>query len=166
MAFPVVTTGDLVSAADWNGLDPSTIRLRRTTGQTIPNITATNVSFTQSGSYSHNDDDGTLYEHAGVTDAWRFTIKVAGLYQITVGLEWASNATGSRRARIVDDTSTIVIAGDNRTAELNTRLTMDTGAIEVAASTNFRVAVEQTSGGNLDVISSAATFFAVQRLRV
>ena len=99
------------------------------------------------------DTDGI---HDTVTNNSRLTCKTAGKYQITVNLDFASNATGSRRVYLKVNGATF-IAGCTAKAEAS-------GAHHFAVSTLWDLAVDnyvevvvyQSSGGALNVDSGSS----------
>ena len=126
------------------------VRATRTTGQTIPHDTNTDITFP-----SEDYDVGGLHDTAINTD--RITIPTGkdGLYSIMAGCSFAANTTGFRFVRITVN-GVLENQGDQTKVQAVTVVGANT-AINVARQAKLvagdivRLTVRQTSGGNLSV---------------
>jgi len=107
-----------------------------------------------------NGTSGTTAANAG-----KLTVTTAGVYLVTYNVEFASNASGVRRAVVgVDGTispNTPNGYGFIQTAAGNGGSTVITGtvAVSLSASSYLQVGMAQTSGGALTVNSLTGTGF-------
>ncbi len=108
------------------------------------------------------EDVGGL--HDNVTNNERITIVEAGFYEVTLSLEFASNATGFRQIGIRQDGATFLAisaapAVNGSGSKLTTSVKRTFAAVEYVEAMVF-----QTSGGNLNVTTTAdnSTFSAVK----
>ncbi len=87
------------------------------------------------------------------------------LLQITAGLIWGSNATGSRIMRVVHNAN--VLASDRRNAVVGgqTLQTLAVGPIAVEAGDTIQLDGWQDSGGNLDAKDDGRTVLGIAVLR-
>ena len=126
------------------------VRATATGNQTIPNATDTVLAFN-----SERYDTGTLHDNA--TNNSRLVPPATGgqsAYLVTASVNFAANATGVRSVTLRKDGVT-TLASDTRNAT-------GAGATDITISTltfmgggrYVEVLVNQTSGGNLDVVKS------------
>lgn len=114
----------------------------------IPNNTATAVQFT-----------GTRFMAPSsmwsIANATRVVAPVAGVYQVSAMLAWASNVTGVRRLHLLHN-GTTTIAGDSRgSTTADTLQQTSTTVYRFAANDYVEVFAFQTSGGSLNLTQSA-----------
>jgi hypothetical protein len=117
-------------------------RLTRSSAQSIPDNTITAITW-NAETYDTNS------MHTGGSS--QLVFPTGGIYIITANVQWASNATGFRRLRLVKN-GVDVLAFDSRSAVSggNTEQNLSTTA-SFAANDYIELAVVQTSGGALDV---------------
>ena len=145
-----------------NLIVPPLLRVRRATTQSIPNATQTFVTWT----IEDYDTDGCFTASSDT-----ITIKTAGVYAVTSGLAFAGSAIGYRRLEVMKNPSS---ATDSATSFANTQVPLTGAAVDCtmvttsmqsfAVNDTIKVAVEQTSGGALNVVNVAwpvATHLAI-----
>jgi len=164
----VLAAGDVATAAAWNvltndvisfrnksGIVPPAARILQTANISVANNTHTDfLGFTTSNASEDFDTDGMVTLSATPSC---MTIVTAGVYVVAATVIFASNATGSRFARIVR----------SRAGVLTSLATMQIGAngsgsTELTASgiSNFavgdliRLMVLQSSGGALNMLAN------------
>lgn len=94
--------------------------------------------------------------HDTVTNNSRLTCRYAGVYQITGMVAWAVNATGFRQAQIRLNGTTIIGSRDEIAASASFGTEMQvTSLYQLAVNDFVELVVQQTSGGALNVNSSA-----------
>ncbi len=108
----------------------------------------------------HEDDaDGDISFN---TSTGILTINTTGVYQFTAGVVWTSNSTGFREL-IIDNQGVEAICAQLQAAVSTTPMTTAT-LYKATATQTFRLRAKQNSGGNLDALASAVTFFSVIKL--
>lgn len=125
--------------------------LQRTTTQAIATSTDTAISWS---SATKNTGPTSWWSSGSAT---QIVMPWAGLYQVSVGVNWASNATGIRVVHLNETTSIAVanmrggcsIAGS--TAEAGRSQTFTQTIYVATAGTVFVVPVWQSSGGSLNI---------------
>ena len=138
------SSGYVVTSTNWNELvndliflsNPPRAKVHKVAAQTLANNTLTSLTFV-----TEDYDTDTIHSNASNTE--RLTATTAGLYVVTASVFFDANATGYREIRLYKNGS--------GSTWLNGALT--TG---LAATDYVEVYALQTSGGNLDVLGSAA----------
>lgn len=132
------------------------VKAVRSTNQSIPNASATAVSFTDPEEY---DTDSM---HDTVTNATRITIKTPGLYRITSKLLFPANATGVRQVEVRKNGAVITNGFNLLTANsVNSTSPEATYDLQLAAGDYIEVLAYQNSTAALNVTASvAATMLA------
>ncbi len=111
--------------------------------------------------------DTTVTWEADESDAYGFwdsgaatvlTCKVPGRYMAVGDARFAANATGIRAAWIeLNTTTTVGRVRAAATATLPAQITVTSQAFTMAINDTVRMRVEQTSGGNLDLLVSGSS---------
>lgn len=132
-------------------------RMYRSTDQSIPNATLTQITFSAA-----RWDTDTL-----TSGGTQFTIQRAGAYRITAQVRFAANATGQRIVYIRLNGSTF-LAIDSRQAVTGGNPTDVTvpAEYELAAGNTVQLYVYQDSGGALNVTSAGnySPEFSISRI--
>lgn len=124
-----------------------TARAYITASQSISNNTVTSINYD-----AEVEDTDTI--HDNVTNNSRLICKTAGLYVISVGSGFASNATGVRQIYVVLN-GTKTIAREFVTALPSNNCFKSLAVVHRLALNDYiEVQVNQTSGGNLNYIAS------------
>jgi hypothetical protein len=115
--------------------------------QSIPNASVTNVAL-------NTEDFDTANLHDNATNNHFLTAPVAGVYQISGNVRWATNATGTR---FMDISATgggrIASVWANATNGFETDQSIS-AAFALAAGAHVYLEVYQTSGGALDLVKN------------
>ncbi len=147
----LVTDGrDLFAFAAIAPAGPAFIRLRRPSNQTVTTNLSTALDFTSSPS--------DLVDQWGMFDAAHptyVTAKVSGIYVATIGVRWASNATGVRQAVIAINGADATVDRKMAASAGSTYMSMTSHALKLTAGDMVAAMLYQTSGG--DLIAEAAT---------
>jgi hypothetical protein len=85
--------------------------------------------------------------------AAKYTVKVAGLYEVTPVLSWATNGTGGRMARIRKNGTALAGAGTATVGAADWCFVMNSSALYCAVGDTLDITAQQNSGGNLDLNS-------------
>lgn len=144
----VTAAGTVTASGAINGnntalLNPPRTIVSRTTAQTIPNNTITNIVWQAS-----EDDTGGFW--ASTPNPERVTIPGAGRYQIVVNLPYVPNATGLRQAQLTLNGVTNLMEVSLQAPGGNTATLNFTHEGMFSAADYLVVSTIQTSGGNLD----------------
>lgn len=124
-------------------------RVYRGSNQTLTTAVAAAITF----NLERNDTGGM---HSTVTNTSRITVPSGedGYYDIGASIRFASNSTGSRRADLTVNGSTVIaqaivppVNGDVTVLNLST-------IYPLVATDYIEIICTQTSGGNLDVVAS------------
>lgn len=108
-------------------------------------------------------DDAGIYTGGSNT---RLTVpRGCNRVRLHANIYWASNSTGFRYITFKKNGTGNVCGGDNRTANANSQGGADSGVLDVSPGDYFEVLVEQTSGGNLDVVNVSETNFSMEIIR-
>lgn len=124
---------------------PASCLVRRTTGQSITNDTATNLIF-------ETDDEDRWLMWSGADS---IVVQVPGLYIVTAAVDWAGNATGYRSLSLVKtlDVTAEVFAG-SRCATIggstNTRQSAS-GIVRCERGSYITAQVRHTAGTSINV---------------
>ena len=149
----LVQTSGTSTGLSGAGASPTAVRVYRSTTQTISNATSTAISF-----------DTEVYDHGNlwaIGNPTRLVAPVNGIYLVTVGIEWVANATGTRFLFFKKNGTTDlgpshgqigVATNDNQNRQVNST------QVKLAATDYVEVIVNQGSGGNLNLNSSADFF--------
>jgi len=136
----------------------------RTTNQSIPNATNTNVIFD-----TEAFDNGDMVDLG--TNNERVTIPFAGRYQVSFSVEFASNATGRRRIVLrkngVSGGAGVMQAIDVAASGVNDTEIGGSRLLNLAANDYLELEIYQDSGGALDILgntSGSAPFLTVYRV--
>lgn len=129
--------------------------LRKSADQSVPNSTITDVSFD-----TEDADVGGL--HAG-SDA-HVTLD-AGVWLMIAIVSFETNGSGYRFVMITEGSSDIAF-GQNSNPGTSSIERVVVPIIRVVPSngTQYKVRVQQTSGGNLGVLGNRSTYFMVYQL--
>jgi hypothetical protein len=125
-------------------------RAYRTTALTLTTATDTTVTW--------EADESDAYGFWDSGAATVLTCKVPGRYMAVGDARFAANATGIRAAWIELNTTTVV--GRVRAAATSAnpaQITVTSQAFTMAINDTVRMRVEQTSGGNLDLVVSGSS---------
>ena len=121
-------------------------KVRRTTNQTIPNTTVTYISFDTVEQATHPG----MFNSASPT---RLVAPVSGKYFVYATLEWSlASTTGDRDLHIrKNGTQTPVVSRWSGAEKYN----FVSAYVDLNAGDYVEMPVQQTSGGNLDVVAAA-----------
>lgn len=136
------------------GLTFSAVQVRRAASQSIPDTSATNVSFdTENLDYGGWWSSGTnIVTPAGAIPSGYTTVAVL----VIASLKYAANGTGWRRIRVLKNgTSFASWTLSGITGETTDVLVTD--VTTTAAADIFRLEAYQTSGGSLNITEAALT---------
>ncbi len=146
-------TGQASDPYSINVLDPLfseqryVLRRQRSTVQSIPNDTLTEVDFTTA--LPESFDRGGFF-----TAPSTFVIPSSGVYAFGATVAFADNATGTRQLEIVKNDSTVLSTIEtNSSAGTSHFVTLTSSNIFNALDT-FKLRVRQTSGGALNIVVS------------
>lgn len=129
---------------------PVSVRVARSTPQSIPDTAYTAIIFDTQRWDDPNDD-----QWESVTNPTRLTCRVDGLYVITANIRWASSAVGYRMAVLYMNGTTAIA---NTTAAIVTDVVNNqiiTTTYKLVAGDFVELHVLQTSGGALNIDSAA-----------
>lgn len=159
------TTNEILTSPDmntyvrdntrWLGTDRPRCWVSRGGTQSIPNTTATAITFVNADTF----DVGDMHD-PGVNPS-RITAPTGGggLYAVSCFVHWAANSTGRRVMHIRKGGSTLVWYGQYAAPGLvELWVTAVNGYVQLAAGEYFEITVSQESGGSLLV--NAATCVA------
>lgn len=123
------------------------VEAERTTNQSIPNNTFTAITLTEV-----SDPLGMF-----ATGASEFTVPTGydGLWLVTGRVDFASNSSGFREVYVEETTNFVYY--DTIIPGLGDNLVAVSGIFRLAAGDQFHLAVKQTSGGSLNVVSAYLT---------
>ena len=129
--------------------------ITRTAAQTIPDATETDVLFT-----AEDHDNATMHDTGSVQD--RIVIPYDGVYLICAHVIWDANASGARRIDVtLNDPAPAALAAKLQSiamlpsaAESNVLAQTVSVVRRLTAGDIVRINVSQTSGGNLDILST------------
>jgi hypothetical protein len=127
---------------------------------TATRTAATGTVYTIGASgYTYTEDRDTLAWHSAATNTDRITPNVAGLYRVTVAVQHAANALGTRRVQIFKNTT--AIAGLSGSAvSPGSAVVSSTAVIEMNGSTDYFSATSfQDSGSSLVVTVQTSVEF-------
>jgi hypothetical protein len=167
--IPTTTTGSVYTAAAHNNIVtnvnnyrvPPACRVRRTTNQSIANVTWTVINW---NTEAHDTDD----MFTATTN--QITVQTAGLYLVTASLSFVSNSTGFRIGAIAlnptitgsGDSASVAsnftaFASDARTPAVNGAETAVSLSLVASLAANDKIALigYQNSGGALNAVSTA-----------
>lgn len=142
-------TGQTAAASDVVG---PYVRLQRSSVQSIPNNTTTTIVW-----------NSTLKDTAGGFDGTStYTCKMAGVYSISAGAQFAFAGTGGRGVGVLKNGATYVAAERVPAITTNSNVTMVSthGEIELVVGDTLTVVSYQDSSGNLNLNSDDSTFFS------
>ena len=123
--------------------NPPKCRIYNSANLSIPHNTATTLTFN-----SERQDTDTM--HSTSVNTGRITMNTAGFYIVGISLEFASNATGTRRVDVSVGATVIASEIDSAVSGDVTRKVVSTG-YQFAAGDYVTFIVTQTSGGALNV---------------
>jgi len=121
--------------------------------QSIPNVVFTTLTFA-------NEVFDTAGLHDTSVNNSRLTAPISGIYQVSAGVEWRSNATGTRDL-------TVLVSGANHgqsTIQAPTAgpaMQTVSDLVKLSPGQSVEAAVAQNSGGNLDARFHRNTFLAM-----
>jgi hypothetical protein len=150
-----VGTADLVNGAVTPakfGTIPAA-RVEKSANQSVPNATTTNLTFA-----FENFDTADLHNPANNT---RLRAPISGVYQISAGVHWDFNSTGTRELRLMHGNTPFArsVIGPPETGDsaqsVSDLLKLSTG--EFVEAQVFQV----SGGGSLNALAGASTFLAM-----
>lgn len=156
------TTGNVLTAAQLNTnlrdntnflFDPPACIATRASNQSIPNAAGTLVSFTTA------DIVDTDTMHSTSTNPQNITFNTAGLYLVTINVEFDTNATGSRRVWVADNLGSnfLICAVSNSAIGGSDQVQLCATGLYAAAAASAAVArVYQNSGGALNLLGTSS----------
>ena len=124
--------------------------VRRTTDQTIANVTETVVNY---GAAADVVGTGLSFSTSAPTV---LTVRVAGLYLVVGEVLWASNATGRRDLWVYRGSTGVAIDRITPMSGIETYQTV-VALVPLAIRDTLSLWVRQTSGGNLALLTSSFT---------
>ena len=136
----------------WLGTDKPHCRVRNSAALLIANTTTTALTFD-----TEDFDVGAM--HSTVTSTDRITVPTggAGAYLCGMGVDWATNSAGYRQIFIrTNGTTTIVAEALPVTTAAAICHQVIVTIASLAVGDYIQMIVNQSSGGNLNVLSSAA----------
>jgi len=128
--------------------------------QTVPNNTTSTV-----------DWDVPVYDKGG----W-FSVGTPGIFtvpsnsgirfiELNLNLSWSNNSTGIRRVWIEKNGSSLAgLPFEAKTANASTQTSVSSGRVPAVAGDVFRVRVEQTSGGDLNIVNGNSSWFQIKAI--
>ncbi len=146
-----------ISALSSSSAASPTVSVGTTTNQAIPNNAVRKVTWN-----AESFDTNAFHDNA--SNSTRLTINESGIYQINATIAWEANAAGDRLLTIVKngsqtqltDTETPV-AGSSTSQSLS-------GILELAQGDFVEVTVFQSSGTELDLISTVPMQFSMVKV--
>lgn len=121
-----------------------TVRVYRSTAQSIPNITNTAIAFDSETYDAHN-------MHSTVSNTSRLTAVMHGKYHIYASIRFAANATGYRYVQLRVDGTTYIAADKRAALASGTQFFTVSTEINLALGQYAELIVYQDSGGSLNV---------------
>lgn len=166
MAFttPITwTTNQLVSAANLNEQVrdnmnavwlAAAVRVYHNAAQSLTTAALTTLAF---NSERFDQAAGVAStQHDVITNSSRLTCRVTGVYQISACIQFAANATGIRQLNIQLGGTTVIAAEIVPAAGTGPTIVSVSTLYSLTATTDYvEVIASQTSGGNLNVDTSA-----------
>lgn len=155
---PDKAAGDVFTESMWddylrtnlnNLIVPAAVRAHRTTTQSIPHSTFTDLLFDS----ERFDTDGM---HSTVTNTNRLTVTTPGLYLIGGHVYWAFNGTGLRSLRIMLNGSTALGYTEHVTSSLSGPGQQISTLYNLAANDYVTLNVWQNSGSAVNIETGAA----------
>ena len=124
-----------------------------TAEQSIPNTTPTAIEF--------DDEDFDSHGLFDLANGSRLVAPIAGIYEITGGIDWAINATGERTTAIsINGTAVAARVRDEASAGRHAQNVAT--LVHLAAGDFVQLEGTQTSGGNLEAVNFLTTFLAMR----
>lgn len=155
-AREILTVNTAGTDPEWKIVDSA--RVRRSSTQSIPNNTATAISFTTE---VHDTGD----DNWSVGSPTRLTAQKTGSYITTGNLRWANNTSGRRQLQIRLNGSAIIgriELGPNSVGNADMHIT---AIYELSSSDYVELLAFQNSGAALNVLSATMNpWFAIARL--
>lgn len=126
------------------------VRVYRNANQLIPDSAWTMVSFNAQRWDVPDNDQWVL-----APNPTRLTCQWDGIYVITGNVSWEANVTGIRMVRIVVNDAVDVARTQAQNLMLNAMQQIVTTTYKLVAGDFVELAVYQSSGGNLNVLTAA-----------
>lgn len=124
------------------------VRRQRSTNQSIPNDTLTEVDFTTPAAGSY---DRAPFFTAPST----FTVPTSGMYILGANISFLDNANGTRYVEIIkNDTVVLASMESNSNAGSDHFVALSTSA-KLFGTETLKLRVRQVSGGNLNIVVAA-----------
>jgi len=152
---PIASTwGNSVKAAtDWLA-NPPACRVYHNTTQSLTTAVETPLAF-------NTERYDTASMHDTVTNNGRITMPVAGLYMVSLHIEYAANATGVRYSSIRANGASTYLFQDTRSASSALGTVVNLGGIVKLNAGDYIVAYAyQSSGGALNITAGSATIYS------
>ena len=155
-----VSAGDAITASLYNTyvgtnvanlIVPPLLRVRRATTQSIPHNTDTFVTFT----IEDFDNDGCFTASSDTV-----TVQTTGVYYVSAGIAFASNATGYRGMYILKNPSSVndigaALAACEMPAASSGNMLTASAVQTFTAGETIKVMVGQNSGGSLNIVNTS-----------
>lgn len=132
------------------------VRVYHNTTQSIPNTTLTALAFNSERFDQASNVADTM--HDTVTNNSRLTCRYAGIYQITVNVQWAGNATGIRDLEF-DVNGAAINAPDSVPAIATFQYQTNTTLWSLAVNDYVQVFAYQSSSAALNVTAAEFMMF-------
>ena len=148
---PAPTAGQILiasSTTDASWTTPDGCCVYNDAAESIPNNSFTSLTFNQ-----EVYDRGGL--HSTVTNTNRITAQKAGTYLIQISCAFAANATGIRSVSIKGSGGQYLAQNTKTAASTGETSFAFSGIVGIAAADWLEIVVQQTSGGALNVVSTA-----------
>ena len=130
-------------------------------------VEKTSGNHSSSGSYQDItwNASATKDTHGGFNGTTSYTVKTPGDYRISAGVTFAANATGTRSAKLIVNSTTVAALDIGVSAVHSTTIPL-TATYPLVAGDVVKVQGFQDSGGNLNYGSSAGyTHFEVEKIQ-
>lgn len=124
------------------------VRRQRSTLQTIPNDTLTEVDFTTAVAGSF--DRGPFF-----TGPSSFIIPTSGIYMFGATVAFADNANGTRYVEIIKNDTTVLASSESNSNAGSTHFVTAAASAPLFGTEVLKMRVRQVSAGNLDIVVSA-----------
>jgi hypothetical protein len=150
--------GSMSGLTDWDHSVAAGAWRRDTSNQVISNASNTNVIYNTELFENDDNNNFSFSTASGVC-----TINAAGIYVVTVGVDWQGNATGRRICQALLNAGSI--GACEKLPGAATTISQNVAAVFQAVATDtVSCRVWQNSGGNLNANDDAATTFTIARL--
>lgn len=121
------------------------VRRQRSTTQSIPNDTLTEVDFTTATASSF--DRGPFF-----TAPSTFTVPTSGIYAIGANVSFLDNANGTRYIEIIKNDLTVIASTESNSNAGSDHFVALSSSAKLFGTETLKLRVRQVSGGSLNIV--------------